>query len=87
MDAKYKWENETVMDIGTIREFAQCVFDMNAPKPGSAILQFTANPDFNANCLFTNGEPDRNHQQYCINRQLKQIGRFDCDGRAKVVVG
>jgi len=31
MDAKYKWENETVMDIGTIREFAQCVFDMNTP--------------------------------------------------------
>lgn len=87
MDAKYKWKDDTVMDIGTIRQFAQCVNDMGVPKPGAAILTFRSHPEFNANCLFTNGEPDENHEQYCINRRLKQIGRFDCDGRAMIVVG
>lgn len=87
MDAKYKQSKNKKIDIGTIREFAQCVRDMDTPKPEANILIFKELDILKANCLFTNGVPDSSHHQYCINNKVKQIGQFDCDGRQVVVVG
>jgi len=87
MDAKYKKKNDTKLDIGTIREFAQCVKDMNVPKGIRGLLQFNKLVDLQSNCLFTNGEGNALHKQYCKNNKLKQVGRFDCDGRTMDVIG
>jgi len=86
MDAKYKSDIEDKFDVSILREFAQCVRDMQAPKPETDVLKF-GSPAFKGNCLFTNGEPIEVHELYCRNRNVRQIGQFDCDGRTMVVVG
>jgi len=40
-----------------------------------------------ANCLFTNGLTNDDHDVYCRVNNLKQIGCFDNDGRTMVVIG
>lgn len=85
MDAKYKKSKTSKLDIGTIREFAQCVRDMDTPKRNPLIFKKLAQVNFN--CLFTNGEVLNQHKQYCKNNKLKQVGKFDCDGRTMEVVG
>jgi hypothetical protein len=85
MDAKYKKSKTSKLDIGTIREFAQCVRDMNAPKRNP--LKFDKLTQVNFNCLFTNGEALAQHMQYCKNNKLKQVGKFDCDRRTIDVIG
>jgi len=87
MDGKYKKSNASKLDIGTIREFAKCVSDMDAPKRTIHNLKFDELGDLNTNCLLTNGECIEDHRQYCINNKLRQVGKFDCDGRVMVVVG
>lgn len=87
MDAKYKENNSSKLDIGTIREFAACVRDMNVPKGIRGRLVFNSLVRLRANCLFTNGEAETLHQQYCTNRKLKQVGRFDCDRRTMQIIG
>lgn len=88
MDAKYKEQNTESLDIGAIREFAQCARDMNTPK-SSAIdkLKFHKLTKMNGNCLITNGQVLREHEQYCINNKIKQVGKFDCDHLPIEVIG
>jgi hypothetical protein len=85
MDAKYKKSSTSKLDIGTIREFAQCVRDMNAPKRSP--IQFKKLQQLKANCLFTNGQVVPDHLQYCKNRKLKQVGEFDHDKKVFNVIG
>lgn len=87
MDGKYKKSITSKLDIGTIREFAKCVSDMDVPKRSRFKLQFDTLSELNANCLLTNGEGMKDHEQYCKNNKLKQVGRFDCDGKKIVIVG
>jgi hypothetical protein len=87
MDGKHKKSKLSKLDIDTIRGFAKCVSDMNAPKNSKSKLQFNKLGDLNTNCLLTNGEGVQNHKQYCKNNRLKQIGKFDCDGRTMEVIG
>ncbi len=87
MDAKYKKSSASKLEIATIREFAQCVTDMQTPKSQQSGLVFSKLSALNANCLFTNGEGMDEHHQYCKNRKLKQVGRFDCDGRTMQIIG
>lgn len=86
MDAKYKSDISDKLNISIIREFAQCVRDMQTPKAETNILSFTTQ-DFKANCLFTNGALIDVHEEYCRNRNIRQIGHFDCDGRPMKVLG
>lgn len=87
MDAKYKQSKNTKLDISIIREFAQCIKDMKVPKDEIINLKFNRLMDLKGNCLITNGEGSLNHEQYCKNNTLKQVTRFDCDGRAMKVIG
>jgi hypothetical protein len=87
MDAKYKKSKESKLDISTIREFAQCVSDMETPKDISPNLQLNKLSKLNYNCLLTNGECIPEHEQYCINNKLKQVGNFDCNGGDMRVIG
>lgn len=86
MDAKYKKSSKSTLDIGTIRAFAQCVRDMQVPKKIDG-LKFNKLIDLASNCLFTNGELINDHELYCKNNKLKQVGRFDCGNRQMVVLG
>lgn len=87
MDAKYKKNKSSKIRIDEIREFAQNVSDMLAPKINQSMLLFNKYQNLNANCLFTNGEVIDKHKQYCINHKMKQVGSFDCDGRNMYISG
>jgi hypothetical protein len=87
IDAKYKKSKNTKLDIGTIREFAMSIHDMNVPKSEIEQLIFYKLDVFKNNCLITNGEAIEKHKQYCKNHKLKQVVKFDCDGRILEVVG
>ncbi|MBO9200610.1 MULTISPECIES: hypothetical protein [Niastella] len=86
MDAKYRKSSKATLDIGIIREFAQCARDMQVPKRLDG-LKFNKLVDLASNCLLTNGELINEHEQYCKNNKIKQVGRFDCDNRQMIVVG
>lgn len=85
MDAKYKSDSKKRMNISTIREFAQCVHDMDAPKAQKSTLKFTNLIGLDANCLFTNGLPDDKHESYCKQNKMKQVGTFDYNKKMQVV--
>lgn len=87
MDGKYKKSSSSKLDIGTIREFAQCVSDMDSPKKSRFTLQFDKLSELNTNCLLTNGEGIQDHEQYCMNKKVRQVAKFDCDGRKMEIIG
>jgi hypothetical protein len=87
MDGKYKKSIKSKLDIATVKEFAQCVLDMEAPKQSRFRLQFDKLTDLNANCLLTNGGGVLEHEQYCKNKKLKEVVSFDCDGRKMQIIG
>jgi hypothetical protein len=87
MDAKYKRHNHKALDISTIREFAQCARDMDTPKSAINSLKFHNLTQLKGNCLITNGQVLKEHEQYCINNKIKQVGKFDCDEQPIEVIG
>jgi hypothetical protein len=87
MDGKYKKSKTSKLDIGTVREFAKCVSDLEAPKRRRIRLQFDKLTDLNTNCLLTNGAGVLDHEQYCKNNHIKEVVSFDCDGRIMQIIG
>jgi hypothetical protein len=75
-DAKYKSKKDA-LDISTIREFSQCVADMQTQRASKKRLKFNKLVDLKGNCLITNGRVITKHEQYCIKKAVRQIGNFD----------
>jgi len=86
-DSKYKTKNSTTLDISIIREFAKCVQDMATPKSVKSKLVFDKLTDLNANCLITNGMTADDHEQYCKNHKLVQVGEFNWDRKKYNIIG
>lgn len=87
IDAKYKENKSTKLDIATIKEFAKSVHDFGVHAIKAKKIKFEKLKDIEVNCLLTNGETIDMHEQYCKNNCLQQVGRFDCDGRKFNVIG
>lgn len=87
IDAKYKENKSTKLDIETIKEFAKSVHDFGVHAIKAKKIKFEKLKDIEVNCLLTNGETIDIHEQYCKNNCLQQVGRFDCDGRKFNVIG
>lgn len=82
MDAQYKEDENKKLDIKTIREFAQCVRDLEVEPASALSLKFDSLKSMPSNTLLTNAHAIEKHGPYCKHRKIVQIGDFDCDGRA-----
>lgn len=76
MDAKYKSDKSSSLDISLIREFKAIVSDLDITGANTTDLLFNSLKGLKANCLITNGKTVNSHKQYCINNGIKQIGDF-----------
>ncbi len=87
MDAKYKTDNLQSLEISTIREFAKCADDLGVSEAETALFEFDKLKALKGNCLLTNGRAINDHEQYCKNNKVKQVGSFDCNGGSFNVIG
>lgn len=76
MDAKYKSDKRTKLDISLIREFKAIINDLEIENAKSIDLSFNKLTNLKSNCLLTNADTLDAHEQYCINNGIKQVGSF-----------
>lgn len=86
LDAKFKAGKSRKLSKSLIKEFAKTVEDLGL-RTGSIDLKLNKLADLNGNCLITNGEVIRKHENYCIRFKVRQIGNFKTGSEPIEVVG
>ncbi len=84
-DAKYKYDDDDKFSVSEIREFCQIVSDLKVQDASTKDFRFDKLKDFNSNCLITNGNVFEKHEAYCIQRKVRQIGKFEINEKFIVV--
>ncbi len=74
-DAKFKTGKSRKLSKSLIKVFAKTVEDLGL-RNRSFNLKLDKLADLNGNCLVTNGEVIRKHENYCIRSKVRQIGNF-----------
>lgn len=84
-DAKYKQNDEGKFSVSEIKVFCQIVSDLKVQDAYTKDFRFDKLKDLNSNCLITNGDVFEKHEKYCMQRNVRQIGKFEIKGSFKVL--
>lgn len=87
MDAKFKFDDSKAISIEQIHAFMQRVYALQTTNASTILLALNSLLSIKSNCLLTNGRGLSAQDQYCRNNNVKQVAKFDCDGRTMEVIG
>lgn len=86
-DAKYKSNSQGGLDNQDLRAFMQWVRILEVENASIQPIVFADFKDLLSNCLITNGKALVDKDAFCKKYFIRQIGNFDLDVTARVVVG